>query len=221
MEPVNTSIWTKLHHHEKWASVMISLEGILTILLLANIIYLNLYIFDRSLFGSASGGKKIQSPVGSNTPLSQSSPTPCATCINKQLSPTPTNTTSTTVMQNAVKNYYISLGSGTVQGSDWTDVPGVQAIVDFGQYPHIKEIHFEVSVYVPTANESVSVRLYNVTDKHPVWNSEVTTNATTTAYLTSPAISYNTGSKFYQVQMKTQLKVPATLVQSRIHILLQ
>ena len=93
--------------------------------------------------------------------------------------------------------------------------------LDFGSYNRIKEVHFEASVYVPTANQSVSVRLYNVTDKHPVWYSEVTMAGGPSAYLTSPAVSYDTGTKLYQVQMKTQLQSTANLVQSKIHVTLQ
>jgi hypothetical protein len=222
IEPIQQSFFTKLQRHEKWTSIMISLEGILTLLLLANIIYLNLYLFHSKLFTPSSGGKKIQSPIITATPPTETSPTPCAACSPiTPSSPVTTPRQAPVVIQNAVKDYYISLGSGTTQSNDWVDVPGIQAVIDFGQYPHIKEIHFEVSVYVPSANEWVSVRLYNETDKHPVWNSQVTTDATTTAYLTSPAISYDTGQKFYQVQMQTQLQVPATLVQSRLHIVLR
>jgi hypothetical protein len=161
---------------------MISLEGVLTILLLGNIIYLNLYIFDNGLLAKSADNKKVQSPVVASSPSPTAIPTPCPSCQTPTLSPKSDGQT-TTVVENSVKNYYVSLGSGTSQAGDWTDVPGVAAIVDFGQYPRVKEIHFEASVYVPTANEWVSIRLYNETDKHPVWNSEVTTNATSTAYM--------------------------------------
>jgi len=217
--PVEASVWSRLRHHEKWAAFMVSLEGILTVLLLANIVYLNLYIFDNGLFAKSADNKSIQSPVGAS-PSPTALPTTCPSCVTASITPKSTAQTAT-VIQDSVKDFYVSLGSGTNQTSDWTDVPGVQAVIDFGQYPRIKEIHFEVSLYVPSANEWVSVRLYNVTDKHPVWYSEMTMNANTTAYLTSPALSYDTGSKLYQVQMKTQLQAPATLVQARIHIALQ
>ena len=219
IEPVEQSLFTKLHRHEKWASVMISLEGILTVLLLGNIIFLNIYLFDHGLLQNTSNTRHVQSPVVSSSPSPTVQPT-LATTLSPT-SPSKTQPPAQTFVQKTVKDYYISLGSGTSEASSWTDVPGVQAVIDFGQYPRVKEIHFEVSIYVPTANEWVSVRLYNETDKHPVWNSQVTTNADTTAYLTSPAISYDTGAKLYQVQMETQLQTTATLVQSRIHVMLQ
>jgi len=219
IEPVQQSLFTKLQRHEKWAAVMVSLEGILTLLLLANIIYLNIYLFNRGLLPKPSDTSHVQSPVVSITPSPITQPTRQTTL--SPATPSKTQPPAQTFVPRTVKDYYISLGSGASDANTWTDVPGVQAVIDFGQYPHVKEIHFEISLYIPTANEWVSVRLYNETDKHPVWNSQVTTDPATTAYLTSPALSYDTGAKLYQVQMETQLQAPTTLVQSRIHIILQ
>ena len=112
------------------------------------------------------------------------------------------------------------MGSGSSQAGDWTDVPGLEASVDFGKYKSIKEIRFEASISVPTANEAVWVRLFNKTDQHPVWFSEATMTGGASSYLVSSPITYDKGSKTYQVQMKTQLKYTANLTQSRIHITL-
>ncbi len=218
----------KLQRDEKMVSFLFSIEGIVIILLVANIIFLNLYILHNLSAAKSTANTTAPSPtaaVSSNSPLSSSPtilPTTCPNCLNQTLSPTvlPVNTSSQPVV-NPVKDYFIPLGSGTNQTSDWTDIPGVQAIVDFGQYQNIKEIHLEASIYVPTANETVSVRLYNQSDNHPVWYSEMTTDGSASDYLTSPAIIYDTGSKLYQVQMKTQLQYPANLVQSRIHVVLK
>ncbi len=137
-------------------------------------------------------------------------------------SPTPAFPTPTVTPIVNVKDYFIPLGTGENQSSDWENVPGDQVTIDFGQYPHIKKILFEASVTIPSASEWVSVRLFNETDMHPVWNSTVTSNGnTSSAFLTSPPMTYDTGMKTYQVQMETQLQSPVNLVQSRIHIFLQ
>jgi hypothetical protein len=153
----------------------------------------------------------FQAPSISSTPTSTPTPFPTAT---------PTQHPVTVINENepAIKDYFIPFGTGTSQAGDWTDVPGLQANIDFGNYQNIKEVHFEVSVNVPTGNQSVSVRLFNVTDKHPVWYSEVTTNNN---YVSSPAIIYDKGAKLYQVQMKTELQFLANLTQARIHIILK
>lgn len=202
----------RLQKDEKRVKLAFIAMASIIVFLLLNIIYLNLTVVKTRIAATTSKMDE-SSPAASPTLILSPTPTP---------SPPPKTTTDSTSGSNtiAVKDYFIPLGSGTSQAGDWTDVPGVQAIVDFGQYPHIKEVFFEASVYIPTANQSVSVRLFNVTDKHPVWNSEVTT-ANATAYLTSPPLNYDLGAKVYQVQMKTQLQYTANLVQSRIHIVLE
>ncbi len=159
----------------------------------------------------------VMSPISiTPTPILTFTPTvtPSPTLI-----PLPTLTPTPIVM---VKDYFIPLGTGESQAASWEDVPGSQVNVDFGQYPHIKEILFEASVNIPTASEWVSIRLFNETDMHPVWNSTVTSNdGVTFAVLTSTPITYDTGLKTYQVQMQTQLQAPTDLVQARIHIILQ
>jgi hypothetical protein len=146
------------------------------------------------------------------------------------LSPTPTPAGSMAVSgsaaqipppvpQPSVKEYFIPFGTGTNQSSDWTDVPGAQATVDFGGFSPIHKILFEATISIPTANQTASVRLYNVTDKHPVWYSEMT--MTNNVYTVSPPLLYDPGAKTYQVQMKTQLQYTANLSLARIHILLK
>ena len=156
------------------------------------------------------------------TPSPSSIPTLIPTKIPQptpQLSPTPISTIKKVSEEGSIREYFISFGTGSNQTSDWTDVSGLQANIDFGNYQNIKEIRFEASVNVPTANQTVSVRLFNVTDKHPVWNSEVTT--TNNNYVVSSPMIYDNGSKTYQVQMKTQLKYLANLTLARLHIILQ
>lgn len=156
------------------------------------------------------------------TPFPSSVPIPTLTEVlqpSLQSSPTPTVAIKKVSEEAFIKEYFIPFGMGSNQTSDWADISGLQANIDFGNYPNIKEIRFEVSVNVPTANQTVSVRLFNVTDKHPVWNSEITT--TNNIYAVSSPIIYDKGSKNYQVQMKTQLQHLVNLTQARLHIVLK
>jgi len=45
--------------------------------------------------------------------------------------------------QPQASEYFIALGSGTSESGDWEDVPGLEASVDFGKYPNIKEIRLK------------------------------------------------------------------------------
>ena len=189
--------------------VKIALLGItlLLLLLLANMFYLTI----QSI-------KKETPVLPAALPLEKPSPSPSPTAP-----PSPIVTSQPEVQSTglppAVKEYFVAFGGGTNQTDDWVDVPGATAEIDFGKYSHIKEVHFEASVVIPTGNETASVRLFNETDKHPVWYSEIT--LTNGQFVSSNPIIYDVGQKLYQVQMKTSLKFLATLVQSRVHIILQ
>ena len=135
-------------------------------------------------------------------------PAGCLTAINKLAG----TTTST------AKEYFVPLGTGTNATNDWADVVGASATVDTVQYPRIKKVVFEATLAVPTGNQVAYVRLFNETDGHPVWFSEMSMNTTGPILLTTQTITLDKGSKLYKVQMKTQLRYPANLNQSRIHI---
>lgn len=131
--------------------------------------------------------------------------------------PTPQQTTNT----QGAKEFYIQFGGGLSAAGDWQDVSGLQSYIDSTSYPDIKTVVFEASVHLPTTNETVDVRLFDVTDQHPVWLSDVTYNSDgSPQLLISKPLSLDMGNKLYQVQMKTQLQAPASLDQSRIHITL-
>lgn len=214
-------IEAQLLKDEKLTRLGFLITGIVILLLVADIIYLNSILFQTH---SSSLVTIEPSPGIAFIPSEAFSPTPTINRISPTSPPILTQAISpyvTRTQNTSVKDYYVPLGSGTNQSGDWEDVVGAQAIVDFGQYSNIKEIRFEASVTVPTANQSVWVRLYNKTDKHPVWLSDVAMGTNSSAYLTSSPIAYDTGEKLYQVQMKTQLQATANLTQARIHITLQ
>ncbi len=146
-----------------------------------------------------------------------------AAVSNKPNAVTPTLSPTALPLQNTnssqTKEYYVPFGSGSGSSSDWQDVPGLQASIDSNSYGSIKSVVFEASLHIPTGNETASVRLYNSTDSHPVWNSQVDfTGSAQSVLKTSQAISLDSGNKLYKVQMKTQLQFQAILDQSRLHI---
>lgn len=207
-------LYTRIRNDEKTTRTGFILIFIILGLILANVLYLNF-----SSLKQKTPEAVIQTTNTSSNGLD----------IEKEIEPTPTLTPPVTsqaakparsnpVSKTLVKDNFIPLGSGTTTAKDWTDVAGAQATIDFNQYSPINKIIFEASVNVPTGNQTVSVRLFNVTDKHPVWYSEVTAN-NSPAYLISSPIIYDLGAKTYQVQMKTQLGFSADLTQSRIHVI--
>ncbi len=191
---------------------------------------LNLIILDIVILGHvpytpiAAAIQQHQIQTSITSPLAPPSPTPMLGIIPSiAVSPTlpPTKTTHTYQSISSVKEYYVPFGSGESSAGDWTNVTGLQTYIDSSQYPSMKHVVFEASVHIPTGNEWASVRLFNVTDQHPVWFSDVTLSGGNPLLLISSPITLDSGNKLYQVQMKTQLQYPAILDQSRIHITLQ
>lgn len=127
----------------------------------------------------------------------------------------------TQIQTTGTKELYVPFGSGVNKSADWEDVVGLQTYVDSTKYPDIKKVTFEASVHIPTGNQIAYVRLYNATDQHPVWYSEVSLEGGAPKFLVSSPITLDVGNKLYKVQMKTSLQYQAVLDSSRVHILLQ
>lgn len=220
-QPTNFSLLEELRHDEQ---VIRADEKRLKITILLLLCFVFVFVVTTLYFAYIIG--KLNRPEvkqqTANTLQPLVSITPVIPLPITSATAQPTLASPKIVKSPSVKTSYINIGFGTNQSSDWTDVFGATTTADIGEYKNIKEVRFEAFVNVPITNGTVSVRLYNKTDKHPVWNSEVTHEGTVDTYhFISPIISYDTGPKLYQVQMKSQLSIVANLVQSRIAIVTQ
>lgn len=190
----------------------------------SNLVFLNYWVFIEK--------SKEKAAVIVNTAISEKKQTSefCGDdCLNKiyqsiyeatQSSTAKKPTVSTTLKTSTQpeKETIISVGSGTSMAEEWTDVPGIQVEIDTAKYGKIKKVVFEAYLRIPTGNQVAYARLFNVTDKHPVWFSEVSLEGGTPKLLISSPITLDMGSKIYQVQMKTSLKYLTYLDSSRIRI---
>lgn len=188
----------------------------------------NLFIIDVALFS----GKPLNIPfrVGVTAPTPKTVPavkeaTSCPISCQQEIqrATKASAIAKEPIVQNIVaptaKEYYITLGSGSDTSADWSDITGASGYINNSAYGTIKTVTFEVSLYTPTGNQTAYARLYNVTDKHPVWNSDVSIEGGTSQLKISSPIILDNGSKLYQVQMKTQLQSRTNLENARIHIL--
>lgn len=187
------------------SSKKIQKNHIHTIFLL--LITINIVIFDlivlRSFF------QTNPNVLGVNTKITdQSCPQSCITKFKEYAA---TNSSG-------AKEQYVSLGTGSGYSSDWIDLAGIEATIDTTQYRKIKSVTFDATVSPQTGNGTVWVRLFNATDKHPVWYSEVNMSGAGPVVLTSKPITLDEGKKLYKVQVKTQLSYPVSVLQSRIYI---
>ena len=197
----------------------------LIFLVFLNLLFLDFVIFDRP---PAQIIEKTVPLVSNACPLS------CLSEIGKATkeatrsvklasitsSPTPTvKPVSQAQAVPFVKEFFVPFGTGSNSSDDWQDVSGLKATIDTANYGSIKTVAFEASVRIPTGNETAYVRLFNATDKHPVWFSDVSLDGGTPQLLISKPITLDSGNKTYQVQMKTSLKFQAFLDQARLHII--
>lgn len=188
----------------------------LFIAMFSNLLLLNMWVWKFALNQDTGKLNSIVSPISTQdttaNSIVQETPTPTSAL-------TPTSAPLMIAQSSSVKEFYIPLGTGKNATDDWADVNGLQAYIDTTNYGNIRKVTFEVGVHIPTGNEIAYARLFNVTDKHPVWFSEVSLEGGDPKFLVSQPIALETGNKLYQVQMKTSLKFEAVLDQARIHVI--
>ncbi|SRR5258708_38670439 len=204
-----------------WWKLLFSIS---IIFLLINSIYVDLALFSKNnnKIDQQSGIREVTylQPKTEQT-LLQTCPLACLNDIHQATASVTIVPTIITKQEtsSAVKDFFIPFGSGSSTAPDWKDVPGLQSYINSNNYGKIKNVVFEVSVHVPTANETANVRLFDITDQHPVWFSEVFfTGGSNAQLLISQPITLELGNKLYQVQIKTQLQYEAIIDQSRLHI---
>lgn len=191
--------------------LVILLSGI-GIALVANLVILDLKVFTV--------------PGGTNTIIKQlpPAPSPAASPLAVVATPTPNPSSQqrtpkpVIIIQQHPTDSFIPLVGGSTTSSDWEDVPGSEAYIDSHAYGTIKAVYFEVTMHIPTKNGVMSARLFDVTGKHPVWNSDVSVTSDTPTRVTSFPFSLDTGYNLYRVQVKTSLQYQSILDLARIRI---
>lgn len=143
----------------------------------------------------------------------------CLTYINEVLENKEDDSVINTQNSTNILETYIPLGSGSSFASDWEDITGLEASIDTTKYKNISKVTFELTMLIPNGNQEASVRLYNKTDKHPVWFSEVSHSGGEAKAIISNPIQLDSGNKTYIVQAKTQLQNEVKIINARIKIL--
>ena len=176
----------------------ISLSFILIIFVVLNLIIIDIWFFSNVI-------SKKTNVLGQS---SSSCPTACIDYINQA-----------SIHASASKEFFVPLGTGTNQSDDWQDIEGAAGYIDSTNYINIKKATFEATVENPNTAQTSYVRLFNATDRHPVWFSEMKMEGSGPQLLVSSPVILDPGQKLYKVQMRAQLKAVTKLVQARIHIL--
>lgn len=202
---------------KQWLKII--LAGIILLIIIADLIFLNWKILqnkkEESLNLPVVKETSILPTPSFNCPLSCLSQIYEATASLKLTLASPAGITQTLSQS---REFSVSFGSGSTRAGDWEDITGLAVYIDNSKYGKIKSVVFEAAVLIPNGNQGVYLRLFNITDGHPVWYSEVYHEGGTAKLLISPSLVLGSGNKLYQVQMKTTLKDLANLNQSRVRI---
>ena len=188
----------------------------LIFLLAVNIVFLDIVVFSA---------KKDQTAVSvARSELADDCGKTCLEQIRQEvarLQPestvVPTGAPSVPAATNA-KEYYIPLGSGQTKSSEWADILGAEAYVNTNNYPRITKVLFEIYGSIPTANGELRVKLFDVSDKHDVWFSEVVLEGNTVVRK-EVEVTLEPGNKLYRVMAKSTLSYEATVVNARLKLL--
>lgn len=145
-------------------------------------------------------------------------PASCVSLISEATKTAATKTVAYVPPATSVHEYYIPLGSGSTQKNKWDDQTSTDTLIDPANYGNVKEAYFTAILRNPTLNGEVDAQLYNVTDNHPVWFSQIAMNGPSVQALTSAKITLDKGAKLYRVQLKSGLEAQVSFDTAKIRI---
>ena len=199
------------------------------VLALADLLYLNYWVISNQKKGAESqkpdetrvvtektpapSPEASASPAASASPVVETKTVETKTVVEKE---------TQTIVQTAQREIFIPIGTGSTKKSSYEDLAGLEVTIDTNKYTNIESVVFEASIWVQDGNGKVFAQLYNKTEGHPVWNSEISTSSATGILATSAAITLSSGSKTYKIQAKTNLvEFAAHVDNARIKITLK
>lgn len=133
------------------------------------------------------------------------SPTPLSTPQTEKTSIVSDTPKTSTVVQNAQKEIFIPLGSGSTKSQTYAELAGLQVTIDYSKYQGIDSMVFEASVWVDGGNGRAWGEIYNVDDKTLLVESQISNPTGSGVLMTSGKIPIPGMTKTYKVYAKTDL----------------
>lgn len=119
------------------------------------------------------------------------------------------------------KKIYIPLGTGTTASQNAWASTGAKTYVNLADYPSLKSLNWEASLSVPSNNGAVHARLINASNQVEIWNSELFAEGSTPKFVSSGPLTFSSGSRLYEVQLKSTMGVEVKLEASRLVLTLR
>ncbi len=196
--------------------------------LLLFLIAINVIVLDITISKQRTDNREnINSPKVSSAPSSFTCDETCKEVIAAEVKrqstipkPSPGQAPTRVSAPVGAKEYYIPLGSGKTQNDQWEEIPSAEVYIDSTKYPGTKTVTFESYLRVPSGVGWVYAKLYNATDKHDVWTSEVKSESSVSTRREA-TIQLDSGNKLYRVLMKSTIRAEALIDNARIKIIAQ
>lgn len=123
------------------------------------------------------------------------------------------------ISEDQAKVVYIPLvASASNTNTDWTDVNPSEFYFDLASYPGAKTIRFSGYLRSVHATGPVYVRLYDVTNKRGVDNSDFSTSNNTFDRFESAALSIWRGNNLYRVQLRSPTATEAQFSEAKLKV---
>lgn len=204
-------------------SIVTKIGIAILVIALIDLLYLNYWVANRSNVEISDREiSEVQLSLDTSpSPTTQPSPTPSPNDIT-QTTKTIVEKEIQTVMQNAQKEIFIPIGSGTISDNDWTTIPGLEVVIDTTKYTGIETIVFSATLWPEGGNGTAHARLINITDTNPYIESEISSSSSVASSHISGNIPMANGSKKYGIQAKSDIENFAAHVENaRIKITLK
>jgi len=187
------------------------------LLAIANIVFLDITVFS-SLNRKSNSEQMIERTDTQDSDCSDA----CTRVIEDMFSrASPTRSPGASVQSAPLattKEFYIPLGSGRTTSREFAELVGVEAVINTANYPRIQSVLFEASMHLFPGNGRMTAKLYNITDRHDVWFSELSTDGGSIVKKETP-ITLENGEKLYRVMVQSTLGYEAIVDNARVRII--
>lgn len=141
--------------------------------------------------------------------------------ILREEASTNTNANNPTIIPvyEKAKNIWIPLvSSANTTNTNWTDVTPSDFYFDQEDYPGIKQVVFVAYLRAVDATGPVYARVYDVTNKRGVDNSEISTSSNSYQRFETTALSIWRGNNLYRLQLKSGIGTQVILSEAKLKV---
>lgn len=196
------------------------------VIVLADLFFLNWWVVNnqnpKKEIKPETAQEVTKRSESTDKPTDVPSPAPQSSPIVKTIEKTIVETQTKTVVQNANKEIFISMGSGSTNSQNFSDILGTDVTIDTSKYAEIDSVVFEASIWVVGGNGKAWAQIKNVSDSNPLIESQISSSKEAAEVKTSAKIPIAYGSKTYRIQAKTDIsEFAAKIENARLKITLK